>query len=232
MVSALLHRNIAESSEKSTAPVIAEAFPLAAKAKVHDANVEPKRSHQRLLICAPSNAAVDEILLRLSKGVHNENGAIRALKIVRLGEHAESSGVIQAMTLEAQVESLIHKDLVWNKLQEVASTIKTVEDNIAIKQATLLKENRHNNGGVTIPIPNSAGESKGVKALRVESDAAIALEKEIKSLKDQLASWKQMRSSMAQEIERMRGIFKHTVLSDADIVAATLSGTQGHFLHK
>lgn len=225
MVSALLHRNIAESSEKPATPAVAVAPPVTTKAAVHDATNEPKRSHQRLLICAPSNAAVDEILLRLSKGVHNENGLIRALKIVRLGEHAESSGVIQAMTLEAQVDSLIHKDLVWNKLQEVVSTIKTVEDNIATKQATLLKENRHNHGGVAIPMPSSVSDSNGVKALRVESDASVALEKEIKSLKDQLVSWKQMRSSMAQEIERMRGIFKHTILSDADIVAATLSGT-------
>ena len=212
MVAALLHRNITESSEKT-----------ASSATVHDAANPHRRSHQRLLICAPSNAAVDEILLRLSKGVHDENGAIRLLKIVRLGEHAESSAVIQAMTLDAQVESLIHKDQVWNKLQEIASIIKTVEEDIAIKQAALQKENRHNNGGVAIP--SDAQEKKGVTAMRVESNAAVSLEKEIKSLKDQLVSCKQMRSSMAQEVERMRGMFKHSILSDADIVAATLSGT-------
>jgi len=228
MVAALLHRNIPESSEKPASNAIAAAHQVASKATVSDAANLHRRSHQRLLICAPSNAAVDEILLRLSKGVHDENGAIRLLKIVRLGEHSESSAVIQAMTLDAQVESLIHKDLVWNKLQEMVSNIKAVEEDITIKQAALMKENRHNNGGVAVP--SDASEKKGVTAMRVESNAAISLEKEIKSLKDQLVSCKQMRNSMAQEVERMRGMLKHSILSDADIVAATLSGRIGSFL--
>jgi superfamily I DNA and/or RNA helicase len=36
---------------------------------------------QRLLLCAPSNAAVDELLLRLLKGVYNSNGVLVVVKV-------------------------------------------------------------------------------------------------------------------------------------------------------
>jgi hypothetical protein len=40
--------------------------------------LEPKKK-QRLLLCAPSNAAVDELLLRLLGGVHNAVGVLWAV---------------------------------------------------------------------------------------------------------------------------------------------------------
>jgi superfamily I DNA and/or RNA helicase len=36
---------------------------------------------QRLLLCAPSNAAVDELLLRLLKGVYNSHGMLVVVKV-------------------------------------------------------------------------------------------------------------------------------------------------------
>jgi senataxin len=37
---------------------------------------------QRLLLCAPSNAAVDELLLRLLKGVYNSHGKLVVVKVI------------------------------------------------------------------------------------------------------------------------------------------------------
>lgn len=37
---------------------------------------------QRLLLCAPSNAAVDELLLRLLKGVYNSHGVLVVVKVL------------------------------------------------------------------------------------------------------------------------------------------------------
>ena len=36
---------------------------------------------QRLLLCAPSNAAVDELLLRLLRGVYNGQGVLTMIKV-------------------------------------------------------------------------------------------------------------------------------------------------------
>ena len=36
---------------------------------------------QRILLCAPSNAAVDELLLRLLKGVWNKHGVLSVVKV-------------------------------------------------------------------------------------------------------------------------------------------------------
>ena len=210
MVAALLHRYSPTSSSSIDVAELPSAAPS---------------HHQRLLICAPSNAAVDEILLRLSRGVHDSKGEIRKLKIVRLGEPIENSShssAILEMTLDSQVEQQVRQDQVWGKLQEVNSLIEEVEDKIATKTTDLNREMQNNNGG--LPPSSRTNESSVLKALKVESSAAVALDKEVKALKEQLTAHKSAKSNMANAIERMRAMFKQSILSDADIVAATLSG--------
>ncbi|KAF9609127.1 hypothetical protein IFM89_013381 [Coptis chinensis] len=57
----------------------------------------------RVLVCAPSNSALDEIVLRvLSKGIHDENGNVDKPKIVRIGLKPHHS--VQAVSMDYQVE--------------------------------------------------------------------------------------------------------------------------------
>jgi hypothetical protein len=79
-----------------------------------------KLSTSRLLVCAPSNAAVDEVLLRLLKeGVVNRDGKLQKPKLVRLGKPLENSAQeIIDLTLENQVIKLLQRDPAWKKLQK------------------------------------------------------------------------------------------------------------------
>jgi senataxin len=43
------------------------------------------RQHQRSFVCTPSNAAVDELVMRLKQGVKTLRGEYHKLSIVRLG---------------------------------------------------------------------------------------------------------------------------------------------------
>jgi senataxin len=51
-----------------------------------------KFPQKKILICAPSNAAIDEIIVRILKGgIINENGGSERVEILRLGLRNEDS---------------------------------------------------------------------------------------------------------------------------------------------
>eukprot|EP00850_Spirogloea_muscicola_P016885 SM000140S00634 [mRNA] locus=s140:272814:280016:- [translate_table: standard] len=64
------------------------------------AAVQRQRAH--VLLCAPSNAALDELVLRLlSSGLHDENGVRYAPSIVRVGINAHN--FVEAVTMDTLV---------------------------------------------------------------------------------------------------------------------------------
>lgn len=66
----------------------------------------PKR---KILVCAPSNAAIDEIILRiLGGGIFDSEGKRKTPKIVRLGlldEENEKSPLIKEVSLEDRAQA-------------------------------------------------------------------------------------------------------------------------------
>ena len=52
---------------------------------VLEGHVERKFIDKRILVCAPSNAAVDEITMRLKRGVKTKDGKHHKLRLIRLG---------------------------------------------------------------------------------------------------------------------------------------------------
>lgn len=66
--------------------------------------VEAKRKHRvHILVCAPSNSALDEIVLRLmNTGIRDENGQVYSPSIVRVGLQAHHS--VQAVSMDYLVE--------------------------------------------------------------------------------------------------------------------------------
>lgn len=212
MVAALLHRySVSSSVEEVTS----------------SSSGEPaEKKLQKLLLCAPSNAAVDELLLRLSKGVTDSNGNIRQLKIVRLGEPLEGSAsnanIIQAMTLEAQVEALIRTDPMWAKLQEIQPLIDSLDTQIHDKHTLLGQENCLN--GVK---PNANSE---VQPLNEKSNNSLSLERGIKDLRTQFSAQRDMRFKLERALDKLRAFHKTNILNEADIVAATLSGISDAYI--
>ena len=47
--------------------------------------VHSGKGPKKLLVCAPSNAAVDELVMRLKAGIKTLNGQERQIKLVRIG---------------------------------------------------------------------------------------------------------------------------------------------------
>ncbi|ELP85043.1 splicing endonuclease positive effector sen1, putative [Entamoeba invadens IP1] len=111
--------------------------------------------HERVLICSPSNAAIDGIIMKLLKmGVYDENGEKKSVKIVRVGTPTLTNPEIKDLVLEnlvgKEIErrgemSLEYLDKKINELKEklknaLATNAKINKDKLKSGLALLLKQ--------------------------------------------------------------------------------------------
>lgn len=184
MVSALLHHYSGDSSDHpglSSSSVI---------------------TRRRLLICAPSNTAVDELLGRLSAGVLDNTGQLRAVRIVRLGEPLEgASQTIKNITLDYQIEERLQNEDAWGKLAAAKEQIIRLDRELS-----------------TLP-------GGGFAATNSSETAETKEQQRVRALRTELASQRQVKVFAEMALERARNALRQQILLQADIVGATLSGS-------
>ncbi|CAG13998.1 unnamed protein product, partial [Tetraodon nigroviridis] len=66
---------------------------------------------KKLLVCAPSNAAVDELVLRLKNGVKTQNGTTHQIEVVRLGRSDAINSAVKDVTLDELVKAKLEAQL-------------------------------------------------------------------------------------------------------------------------
>ncbi|KAI1875942.1 uncharacterized protein JN550_001438 [Neoarthrinium moseri] len=86
---------------------------------------------KKLLVCAPSNAAVDELVLRLKEGVKTMTGSFHKINVLRLGRSDAINAAVKDVTLDELVRQRIDGDAAQNtgpsdrqKMHEEAGQIK------------------------------------------------------------------------------------------------------------
>ena len=185
----------------------------AAKSTLPVANDKEKKDKRRLLVCAPSNAAIDEITKRLVDGVRDEKGQPLSLKVVRIGNESSMNVSVSAYSLDALVD------------EKMAGMPKTASSP-ATDMAALRQE--------------LADVKQKIDAKRNELDEAppgqrrIALENEFRALKTQrtnitgkLDTARDQQKNASRVLDAARRKFRNEVLSEADVICSTLSGA-GH----
>ncbi|KAJ5612108.1 hypothetical protein N7510_005302 [Penicillium lagena] len=65
---------------------------------------------KKLLICAPSNAAVDELVMRMKEGVKTITGRNEKLSVIRLGRSDAINAKVLDVTLDEMVNARLSKD--------------------------------------------------------------------------------------------------------------------------
>ncbi|KAJ5945938.1 hypothetical protein N7454_002777 [Penicillium verhagenii] len=65
---------------------------------------------RKILVCAPSNAAVDELVMRLKKGVRTIHGRDEKISVVRLGRGDAINSNVLDVTLDELVAARLNKD--------------------------------------------------------------------------------------------------------------------------
>ncbi|KAL2161236.1 hypothetical protein VTH06DRAFT_8456 [Thermothelomyces fergusii] len=179
------------------------------------ANQTPSK---KLLVCAPSNAAVDELVLRLKAGVKTMNGTFHKIEVLRLGRSDAINAAVKDVTLDEIVKARLDSEINNSGPSD--------------------REKLH----------QEAGQLKGkiaelrpqLEAARASDNRALAmkLQREFDELKRRQAhigaridANKNEGNTFAREVEIKRRQIQQEILDKAQVLCATLSGS-GHEMFK
>ncbi|KAK9461751.1 SEN1 N terminal-domain-containing protein [Lipomyces oligophaga] len=174
---------------------------------------------KRILVCAPSNAAVDELVLRLKGGIRNSTGSLFFPKIVRLGRSDIINPAVRDLTLEEQVDAEVAK---FEDEQNKKKGVDKVDRQSLREQLNKVLAER---AELDLQI-NNCSNSAERDQLRAQRDILharkSALGQRLDEERDKLAV-----AVRTSELER-RSI-QARLVTGAEVVCATLSGA-GHEL--
>jgi senataxin len=175
-------------------------------------------SLSKILVCAPSNAAIDEVCKRLMDGVLTPSGKRILPKIVRIGVESSVNVAVKNVSLDNIVEARVNaqaggKDSgselarVQAELEEVKNLIKEKQDELA---------NVRGNDELRRKLE---GEFHTLNARRTK-------------LGHQTSKAKDAARDATRHLDGARRAAREAVLSEADVVCATLSGSGQDILNQ
>ncbi|RAR08384.1 trna-splicing endonuclease [Stemphylium lycopersici] len=168
---------------------------------------------KKLLVCAPSNAAVDELVMRFKAGIKTLNGETRNLNIVRLGRGDAIKASVQDVTLEELVNKRLGVDTSNGNDKE--ATQKLFQDHKKISDQ--LKHAYQQ---------RDTGEIKGDAAIKLDDDIN-ALRRQKTALGTKIDNVKDDEKLASRNADLNRRRAQEAVLNEAHVICGTLSGS-GH----
>ena len=167
---------------------------------------------KKLLVCAPSNAAVDELVMRFKKGVQTTDGAIRKPSVVRLGR----SDAINANVMDVTLEELV------NARMDPKSVRKEAGDelhNVMQQHKAVCEE--FNALRDQVDKQKAAG-----KSATPEQDRQFeVLKRQKQQLGNKIDETRDTGNTAARDLEINRRKIEQDILDGAHIICATLSGS-------
>lgn len=180
--------------------------------ELRQSNLSPAR---KLLVCAPSNAAVDELVMRLKEGIKTSNGQFQKLSVVRLGR----SDAINVNVLDVTLEELVNAKLnIGNgkktgsgeDIHQIMMAHKTTCDELNDVRAAM-DQNKANGKAI---LPEQEREFDLLKRKKQQLSNKIDLARDSGDV-------------VARDAEINRRKIQQEVLDNAHVLCATLSGS-GH----
>lgn len=170
---------------------------------------------RKLLVCAPSNAAVDELVMRFKEGIKTINGQFHKLSVVRLGR----SDAINANVLDVTLEELVNAKLNLGNGKKTASS-EDIHQIMMAHKATCDELN-------AIRASMDQHKASG-KAISPEQEREFDLLKRKKQqLSNKIDLARDSGDVVARDAEINRRKIQQEVLDNAHVLCATLSGS-GH----
>lgn len=175
---------------------------------------------KKLLICAPSNAAVDEIVLRLKQGVKTTSGSFHRISVLRLGRSDAVNAAVKDVTLDELVNARMNVEVKQNKdfsdydkMHKQAGDIKQrmVELRAAL-DATM------------------ATQGAGVETSKLQREISELRQRQIQ-IGARIDNAKGSGNTYAREVEIKRRQVQQEILDKAQVICSTLSGS-GHEMFK
>lgn len=166
----------------------------------------------KVLICAPSNAAVDELVMRLKKGVKTSDGREHKISVVRTGR----GDVVNREVLDVTLDEMVDARLTQTSGPGKGVDPKMLDEYKEIKeryQQMLERFDKYEEDGLAAP-PSLSNEFQEVKAKKT------ALSKKIDEARDI-----QKKASRDDAMDKRK--LREAILNDAHVICTTLSGS-GH----
>ena len=182
-------------------------------------NVQASRNHalaaKKLLVCAPSNAAVDELVMRFKQGITTANGENQKISVIRLGR----SDAINANVMDVTLEELVNA-----KLNIAVGKKSSSGDDLG----NLIKAHKATCEDLNVLRVTVAGLKASGKSVSPEQNRDLeVLKRKKQQLSNQIDQARDSGDTAARDAEINRRRVQQEVLEGAHVICATLSGS-GH----
>jgi senataxin len=208
MVGALL-------TDKFSAPGVAINHPQGVQSRSSDTPIQKK-----LLICAPSNAAVDELVTRLKQGVKTLKGDFHKINVIRLGRSDAINASVKDVTLDELVRLKIEGDgregkAMVSEREKLHQEAGQLKEYLAVLRPQLEEARANGNSELERRLQREFDEKKRDQArvgAKIDAD-------------------KDSGNTAARENEIIRRKLQQQIIDSAHVLCSTLSGS-GHEMFK
>lgn len=194
---------------------------------------------RRILICAQSNAAVDELVSRItSEGLYGSDGMMYKPYIVRVG----NAKTVHANSLPFFIDTLVDHRIAEEKMNASDSKNDADKDTLTFLRSNLeklvdtircyeakrasLRDGNSDSNCLLEGDTDKADNAKELSDAEVEAKLRILYEKK-KSIYMDLASAQAREKKTNEEAKALRHKLRKAILKEAEIVVTTLSGCGG-----
>ncbi|KAL4904723.1 hypothetical protein BDW74DRAFT_178808 [Aspergillus multicolor] len=169
---------------------------------------------KKLLVCAPSNAAVDELVMRFKEGVKTIHGRHEKLSVIRLGR----SEAINTNVLDVTLDELVNA-----RLKQTAGD-KTGENDL---QKIYMEHKAADTAFKEVRSRMDQCRAQGLAAPEELQREFDLLKKKKTQLSHQIDNARDKNHSAARDADLNRRRIQQEIIDGAHVICATLSGS-GH----
>ena len=175
--------------------------------------MDERPTKPKLLVCAPSNAAIDEVCKRLMNGVPSSRGGQHHPVIVRIGIDTSINIAVKDISIDSLVEARVNAETsakhggggdyarIQAELDDVKQAIRSKQDELKAVQS----------------------QSHDEKRQILENEYHILITRRT-SLGQQSSKAKDAARDATRHLDGARRAARDAILKEADIICATLSG--------
>ncbi|KAH9922778.1 SEN1 N terminal-domain-containing protein [Epithele typhae] len=174
---------------------------------------------KKILLCAPSNAAIDEVANRLKDGVSGAGHRAERPKVVRIGAAKAMSSSVREVSLEYLMDEKLNSHPELQNSKEAGSELARIRAGLdSVRRQRQEKydemEALHDNGAKTQTLREDIQKLNRQKAM----------------LSHQFDKAKDKQKSDHRTLDATRRRFRNEVLQEADVICSTLSASAYEYL--
>ena len=175
----------------------------------------PPPSSKKVLVCAPSNAAVDELVMRFKDGVKMQDGKTEKLNVVRFGRSEAINAAVKDVTLE---------ELVNARLSETTGSNENGKDNI---HDVMMEHKGVSDEMLELRRKMDETRQKGEQVSSADEQLLEGFRRKKTILSSKIDQMREKQNSATRDADINRRRIQQSILDSAHVLCATLSGS-GH----